>query len=157
MFDWLVKHGPRFLFYPLLATLRSASFLATFIASVWAGVCMTRQLFQTDIPQGPLLGGFLAGWSILLERKSRRGELALYVLPRAIWSVMHRFKKQANRHMRLENYGGYASLAALAVGDFGFMFTWMVSVGVLSKVYKESRHDLRPSVRAVFGFLLGNK
>lgn len=37
------------------------------------------------------VGGFFAGLSLLIEKKDRRAELALYVLPRAIdalWKIM---------------------------------------------------------------------
>ncbi|KAJ3975356.1 hypothetical protein EV361DRAFT_792548 [Lentinula raphanica] len=93
---------PQFLLRPhrvlstLLATCRSASFLSAFISSFWLAVCLTRtlalaRLFPSvshdfwDGPQGCIMAGCLVcGSSIWLENERRRGEMALYVLPRAI-------------------------------------------------------------------------
>lgn len=79
----------------LRASLRSSAFLGSFIGLVWGGVCLTRQTLQDDTVFGPLFGSFLSGWSIFIERKHRRAELACYVLPRALQSfasrVSHRF------------------------------------------------------------------
>lgn len=70
----------------------STAFLSTFITLVWMPICILR---SHVLPQGvadkhgwgPGLGSFLCGFSILLERKSRRKELALFVLPRAIYAL----------------------------------------------------------------------
>ncbi|KAI0932198.1 hypothetical protein AcV5_004514 [Taiwanofungus camphoratus] len=97
----LLAH-PRSLFHiPRLTTiflsvLRSASFLSTFVSSVWLGVCLTRTLLLArlfpwvshdfwDGPYGCTFFGCLAcGGSVWIEQGKRRGEIALYVLPRAI-------------------------------------------------------------------------
>jgi len=80
----------------VFALIRSASFLSTFVSSIWFTVCFVRTLFVArcfphishnilDGPQGCVLAGSLAcGASIGLEGGKRRGEIALYVLPRAI-------------------------------------------------------------------------
>lgn len=80
----------------MLALLRSATFLSTFISSIWFIVCCVRTLCAArlfphvshnfwDGPQGCILAGCLVcGISIGLEKGKRRGEIALYVLPRAI-------------------------------------------------------------------------
>lgn len=87
--------GPKLL-ETLLNVGRSAGFLSTFVSAVWYGVCFTRtlalaRLFPTiphDVWDGPLgctfVGSLLCGASIWIERGRRRGEMALYVLPRAI-------------------------------------------------------------------------
>jgi len=79
-----------------IAALRSAFFLSTFVASYWYAVCLTRTLALArffpwishdywDGPYGCLLTGSLAcGNSIWIENGRRRGEMALYVLPRAL-------------------------------------------------------------------------
>ncbi|GAA5887632.1 hypothetical protein JCM6882_001476 [Rhodosporidiobolus microsporus] len=82
----------------LLAASRSSAFLATFVASVYAGVCLVRTRLPQlapSIPQQPLdsglcvlLGCFACGWSVLIENKRRRREMALYVAPRALYAVM---------------------------------------------------------------------
>lgn len=80
----------------LLAAIRSATFLSTFLSSYFFAACFTRTLVLAklfpwiphdvwDGPYGSVLAGSLTcGWSILIENKRRRGEMALYVLPRAI-------------------------------------------------------------------------
>lgn len=70
----------------------SSSFLSTFIALVWAPICTLRShILPPGVADahgwGPGLGSALCGFSILLERKSRRRELALFVLPRAIYAL----------------------------------------------------------------------
>jgi len=67
--------------------LRSSSFLATFIASIWGTICCMRHALRDDTIAGPLLGGTIAGLSVLLEAPSRRGELCLYLLPRTLQSA----------------------------------------------------------------------
>ncbi|KAI9460575.1 hypothetical protein BJY52DRAFT_1203792 [Lactarius psammicola] len=79
-----------------LGIVRSASFLSAFVSSFWAAVCFTRTLVVAralprishdfyDGPFGCVLAGCLAcGGSIWIESGRRRGEMALYVLPRAI-------------------------------------------------------------------------
>ncbi|KAL4243419.1 TMEM135 family protein [Abortiporus biennis] len=80
----------------LLNILRSASFLSTFVSSIWFTVCFTRTIFLAklfpwishDFWDGPFgctfLGSLVCGSSIWIEQGRRRGEMALYVLPRAI-------------------------------------------------------------------------
>jgi len=79
-----------------LGIVRSASFLSAFVSSFWAAVCFTRTLVVArtlpkvshdfyDGPFGCVLAGCVAcGGSIWIESGRRRGEMALYVLPRAI-------------------------------------------------------------------------
>ncbi|KAG1864205.1 hypothetical protein DFJ58DRAFT_205263 [Suillus subalutaceus] len=80
----------------LLAAIRSATFLSTFLSSYFFAVCFTRTLVLAklfpwiphDVWDGPygcvLAGSLTCGWSILFENTRRRGEMALYVLPRAV-------------------------------------------------------------------------
>ncbi|KAJ7706172.1 hypothetical protein B0H17DRAFT_919881 [Mycena rosella] len=87
---------PRRVLESLLAAVRSATFLSTFVASYWYSVCLTRSLVFArlfpfishdfwDGPYGCVLAGCLVcGTSIWIENGRRRGEMALYVLPRAL-------------------------------------------------------------------------
>ncbi|KAG6851055.1 hypothetical protein H0H93_002947 [Arthromyces matolae] len=80
----------------LLGTVRSAAFLSSFVTLYWSAVCLTRSLILAralpwishDFWDGPLgcifAGSMLCGSSIWIENGRRRGEMALYVLPRAI-------------------------------------------------------------------------
>ncbi|TFK57302.1 hypothetical protein OE88DRAFT_1715986 [Heliocybe sulcata] len=84
----------------LLSALRSATFLSAFVSSIWLSVCLTRTLLLArlfpsvshnfwDGPYGCIMAGCLAcGSSIWIEEGRRRGEMALYVLPRAVRSCL---------------------------------------------------------------------
>ena len=65
---------------------RSSLFLASYIANVFAWIYGVRLTLRDDTTLGPLLGCATCGFSILLESKQRRAELALYVFPRALHS-----------------------------------------------------------------------
>ncbi|ETW00129.1 hypothetical protein, variant 1 [Aphanomyces invadans] len=68
----------------MLGGFRSTAFLGTFVALYQATVCVQKALFRTDSKATYFVAGLVASTSILLEAKSRRSELALYVLPRAL-------------------------------------------------------------------------
>ena len=84
----------------VLGVMRSATFLSTFVQLMWFGVCSTRtfvgaRLFpwiSHDYFDGPygsvLVASLICGSSIWIENPRRRGEIALYVLPRAIRTVL---------------------------------------------------------------------
>lgn len=84
----------------LLAAIRSATFLSTFLSSYFFAACLTRTLVLAklfpwilhDVWDGPygstLVGSLTCGWSILIENTRRRGEMALYVLPRAVKAIL---------------------------------------------------------------------
>ncbi|KAI0257144.1 hypothetical protein BJV78DRAFT_1116126 [Lactifluus subvellereus] len=97
----LVRRPRKLLSFPailetLLGILRSSSFLSAFVSSFWAAVCLTRTLviaralpkISHDFYDGPfgcvMAGCLVCGGSIWIESGRRRGEMALYVLPRAI-------------------------------------------------------------------------
>ncbi|OAV86995.1 hypothetical protein PTTG_03707 [Puccinia triticina 1-1 BBBD Race 1] len=92
----------------LLNSSRSAGFLSSFVGLTWAGVCIGRsngtqrllnmvigsagkgEITATDMDGrvAPQLGSLLAGLSILVENKKRRGEMALYVATRALCATV---------------------------------------------------------------------
>lgn len=82
----------------LKGSMRSATFLSTYIASIWFMVCMARsmvlpRLFPNvsfrywDSGLGPILGSWTCGWSVFIEEKRKRAEMALYVAPRALFAL----------------------------------------------------------------------
>lgn len=91
---------------PLLALLsasRSSAFLATFITLFYYGVCLSRtrvgpHLIGKDVPCRQRIdsglcvgtGCFLCGWSVLIETASRRKDMALFVAPRAMATLLPR-------------------------------------------------------------------
>lgn len=84
----------------LLGVMRSATFLSTFVQLMWLGVCSTRTFFfarlfpwvSHDYFDGPygciFMASLVCGSSIWIENPRRRGEIVLYVLPRAIRTVL---------------------------------------------------------------------
>ena len=94
---------------------QSAAFLGSFIALFYYGVCLARtrigpKLFGTDNQARMMIdggicvgvGSFACGWSILLEKAGRRPEMALFVAPRALSTVLpRRYDRKASiRNMR---------------------------------------------------------
>ncbi|XP_052186468.1 uncharacterized protein LOC127797526 isoform X2 [Diospyros lotus] len=75
---------------------RSTTFLSAFVGIFQAVICLHRKVASKDHKLVYWVAGGISGLSVLLEKKSRRGELALYVLPRAgdsLWYIL------VNRHL----------------------------------------------------------
>ncbi|KAJ0411221.1 hypothetical protein ATCC90586_003860 [Pythium insidiosum] len=90
----VVIHFKKFLARPartlgraVLNATRSNTFVASFVALYMACVCVQRRFASKDHRIVYYLAGLGASTSILIEPKSRRSELALYVLPRALESL----------------------------------------------------------------------
>ncbi|XP_047324780.1 uncharacterized protein LOC124928586 [Impatiens glandulifera] len=82
--------------YAVKGAVRSTSFLSAFVGIFQGVICSHRKVASNDHKLVYWLAGGMAGLSVLLEKKSRRGELALYVLPRACdswWYIL------VNRHL----------------------------------------------------------
>lgn len=86
--------GPR-----AASTARSSCFLGAFIGLYWYAVCLARtralpRLFplvpktRWDTTIGPTMGAIVCGFSSLIEKSQRRKELALFVFPKAIGTVV---------------------------------------------------------------------
>ncbi|KAI0121553.1 hypothetical protein F4776DRAFT_631362 [Hypoxylon sp. NC0597] len=86
-----------------LSAARSSSFLAAFITLFYYGVCLARTRLgphiigkdtkcRQAIDAGLCVGSgcFLCGWSVLIEKMARRKELALFVAPRAMATLLPR-------------------------------------------------------------------
>ncbi|XP_039059376.1 LOW QUALITY PROTEIN: transmembrane protein 135 homolog [Hibiscus syriacus] len=70
----------------LLGTARSSLFLSAYTSSAWMWTCTMNRLFgKCDIPI-VALGTFPTGLALAVEKKSRRMEISLYCLARAIES-----------------------------------------------------------------------
>ena len=103
---------------------RSSAFLGGFIALFYYGVCFARtragpRIFsrQTVTPQsmdgGICVGSgcFACGWSILLEKASRRQEIAFFVAPRALATMIPR--RYDRRHLWREQLVFAMSVAVI--------------------------------------------
>jgi hypothetical protein len=77
----------------LLSAARSTTFLAVFCSGYQAFVCVQRHWLERGGVARPdhklwyYVAGLFSSLSILIERKSRRSELALYAFPRALDSL----------------------------------------------------------------------
>ncbi|GAB4834933.1 hypothetical protein Ancab_033199 [Ancistrocladus abbreviatus] len=70
---------------------RSTSFLSAFVGIFQAVICLHRKVASKDHKLVYWIAGGVAALSVLLEKKIRRSELALYVLPRAgdsMWYIL---------------------------------------------------------------------
>src|SRR3954454_16512805 len=72
----------------LFNTIRSSTFLATFVAAYQSQVCLHRNIIKyfnlsLDSKYFYWWGGLNAALAIFIESKSKRADLALYVLPKA--------------------------------------------------------------------------
>lgn len=99
----LRKPSRKNLVLAFLSASRSSAFLSTFIMLFYYGVClgrtrvgphivgadtMSRQRIDGGLCVGT--GCFLCGWSVLIESASRRKDMALFVAPRALATVVPR-------------------------------------------------------------------
>ncbi|KAF8602661.1 hypothetical protein BDV93DRAFT_557422 [Ceratobasidium sp. AG-I] len=101
------KHPLKMLKKSACGTARSSAFLGVFVVIYQTFFCMKHNLYLSSrlkhfppqvryalISRASFwLGGLLSGLSLLVEDKRRRGELAMYVLPRGLesaWGVLRR-------------------------------------------------------------------
>ncbi|CAK9188028.1 unnamed protein product [Ilex paraguariensis] len=80
----------------LTGAVRSTAFLSAFVGIFQGVICSHRKVASEDHKLVYWVAGGLSALSVLLEKKARRGELALYVLPRAgdsLWYIL------VNRHL----------------------------------------------------------
>ncbi|KAF7829940.1 transmembrane protein 135-like protein isoform X1 [Senna tora] len=70
----------------LVGTARSSLFLSVYCSSAWMWTCLLFRIFKTcNIPM-VVMGTFPTGLALAIEKKSRRIEISLYCLARAIES-----------------------------------------------------------------------
>jgi hypothetical protein len=97
--------NPRALRATLLSSARSSAFLAAFVSLFYYGVCLARTRLGPHLLRDKdsvemrqrIDGGLcvaagcaLCGWSILLESPARRKDVALFVAPRALATLLPR-------------------------------------------------------------------
>eukprot|EP01083_Nonionella_stella_P160829 526058_1 len=70
-------------------TLRSSLFLTTYQYNMKLTQCVGRRWMDSDAAPLSMIGGIAAGCAILIEHKSRRSEIVLYVIPRAIEIILN--------------------------------------------------------------------
>lgn len=93
-----------------LSSVRSSAFLGAFIALFYYGVCLTRcrvgpKVLGRDAKSAQRIDGglcigtgcALCGWSLLLENEGRRKDIALFVAPRALATLLPRRYEMKNQ------------------------------------------------------------
>ncbi|KAF9625650.1 hypothetical protein IFM89_025135 [Coptis chinensis] len=95
---FVILHLQKFMEFPVRTcwravqgAVRSTSFLSAFVGIFQGAICLHRKVAVKDHKLVYWYAGGLAALSVLLEKKARRGELALYVLPRAgesLWYIL---------------------------------------------------------------------
>ncbi|OIT08436.1 PREDICTED: uncharacterized protein LOC109229764 [Nicotiana attenuata] len=84
----LLKRPNKILAKGLLGTARSSLFLSVYCSSAWLWTCLLFRLFKRcNIPM-VALGTFPTGLALAIEKKSRRIEISLYCLARALESFV---------------------------------------------------------------------
>ncbi|KAL2227285.1 uncharacterized protein LOC105160671 [Sesamum indicum] len=82
--------------HAVTGAVRSTTFLSAFVGIFQGVICLHRKVAVNDHKLVYWIAGGISALSVLLEKKARRGELALYVLPRAgdsLWYIL------VNRHL----------------------------------------------------------
>ncbi|GFP87044.1 transmembrane protein 135 [Phtheirospermum japonicum] len=77
--------------HAVTGAVRSTTFLSAFVGIFQGVICLHRKVALRDHKLVYWLAGGISALSVLLEKKARRGELALYVLPRAgesLWYIL---------------------------------------------------------------------
>ncbi|RLN96407.1 hypothetical protein BBJ28_00015593 [Nothophytophthora sp. Chile5] len=133
----IVIHFKRFLRTPFsslarstLNATRSNCFLASFVSLYLALICLHRRVVSKDHRFIYYLCGLGASTTILMEPKSRRSELALYVLPRAIDSLA----------MILHDRGIFSGFA------YGEVALFSASMSVMMYCYEHEKEAMSPFV-----------
>ncbi|GJN32347.1 hypothetical protein PR202_gb20850 [Eleusine coracana subsp. coracana] len=101
----------------LVGAVRSTTFLSAFVTLFQTAICLHRKVAVKDHKLVYWFAGLVSGLSILLEKKVRRAELALYVLPRAgdsLWNIL------INRHLLPNVKNAEVALFCMCMG--GIMY-----------------------------------
>jgi hypothetical protein len=138
----------------LFAAVRSSTFLGSFIGIIWYCICLVRTrighqvlgLDQTllDDTLGPLVGCMMCGLSLLIESKHRRGEMTLYVVPRALFSLTERILSPHQKGRWWEE--------SIASGAETLAFAASVMV-VMDGLFKD-KSMVRPSIRGLMSWIM---
>jgi hypothetical protein len=134
---------------------RSAAFLAAFVAIYQGYFCSAQNAHRALVgrPRIPAwllaalvskpsfwLGGLLAGMSVLIEAKHRRGELAMYVLPKGLESAW-----VAARGKGL----------VFRTGKHGSALLTAIGMGMVMSTYQNDPHHLSGFVRRILYQFIG--
>lgn len=156
-------------FSVLRGTLYSTSFLASYIGFMWYGICFVRtfglaKLFPNisngfwDGPQGCiLLGTAPAGLAMYIEKGRRRGELALYVLPRAVRTLLaERWVRSGQRSARWSERCAESHLQCSyrqTNADWFLSLIFILSTVTIVTLFKQNPASIRGVTKKVMAFM----
>ncbi|KAK1388434.1 Mitochondrial import inner membrane translocase [Heracleum sosnowskyi] len=103
--------------HAVTGAVRSTTFLSAFVGIFQGVICLHRKVAVKDHKLVYWVAGGIAALSVLLEKKARRGELALYVLPRAVdswWYIL------VNHHLLPDIKNAEVALFCMCMG--GIMY-----------------------------------
>ncbi|KIJ69733.1 hypothetical protein HYDPIDRAFT_142266 [Hydnomerulius pinastri MD-312] len=138
-------------------TIRSSMFLATFIATYQSWFCFKHYMHAVlsaqkllPIPKAIIdffgskysyaLGGFFGALSLFVEEKKRRGELAMYVLPKGLESAWLTARGK-----------GWV----FKTGEFGEMILTAMGMGMVMSIYQNDPQHLSGLVRRILYQFIG--
>ena len=80
----ILRAPGRSLYLTAFSIARSTVFLASCGTACWSSACLLTNYLHSPTSFNALVAGWLCGSAVLIEKKSRRIELALYVLAQAV-------------------------------------------------------------------------
>jgi len=120
--------------------LRSSVFLGTYAGVFSGSICLLRRIFGGDFKFTAALGGLLAGLtSILIERKNRRSELALYCLNQSL-EVVWKMMEARNLAFFIKH---------------GEVLVFMMASSILMFFYQCEPESLRSNMNGLLKFFIG--
>ncbi|EQC28741.1 hypothetical protein SDRG_13425 [Saprolegnia diclina VS20] len=130
------------LFQGVVGGFRSTLFMGSFVAVYQAAICVFRCLLKRDHKAAYFAAGLVSSFAIFIEAKSRRSELALYVLPRAVDSLFIMLR----------------DTRWLADVPYGEVMLFGLSMGAIMFCFEHERQNLSPMVRSLLDrFLVASK
>jgi hypothetical protein len=155
-----LKSSPkRALLRLILSTLRSSVFLAGYVTTAWTVTCTLRRVLGKESALFYIVNGMCSGAWSLVENRSRRMELALYCLPRALesfWSCLQLYgilPESPKNRASAQNMVWYKRI--LSDKRIGEPFYFMVAMGTLMMLFETENWVISPGYRTVMARFFG--
>jgi len=123
----------------LKSVLRSSVFLTSYCTIAWAAPCFFRNMFKRDERWMYFVNGLMSGFCVVIEAPSRRLELALYVLPRAVESLWNVCSK-------------YGLVRSVPNGE---AIVFMIGTSIITTLYQQDPESIDDHYRKVITRFLG--
>ena len=127
-----IKNPLTTLYRATKATVRSTTFISTYVAVYMGTVCAHRNLGLPNHRSLYYIAGIIAGGALLVENKSRRTDLALWLMPRAVDSLVL-VMLHKGLLPRVPNFDAYV---------------FALVMGATMNLYEQEPDTLEPNLRA---------